>query len=368
MATIKELPSGAFQIRVVSKLLPKPFYATFNTREEAVAYSDQLKLLLSQGIVPKAMLEDSREVRTTWTVGRCIAEFLRNESVAISEIKLLDTLKPQLDRMSTAHLSYEWAESWVRGMKREQNLAPSTIRHRHGALARCLDWVARRHPEILGQNPLRLLKRGFAAYSDDDAKFMLLKGSMPKADVERSRRLDPDEEERILVRLDGHADERMLFILALETAMRLRECYTLDLGQISAAKKTIHLESTKNGDNRQVPLTSVVLAELREYIQQESVAIRARGGRLFPYWNGDVSVYALDAVTADLSAKFRTIIADAKVEDFRFHDLRHEATCRLYEKTSLSDVLIARITGHRDLKMLKRYASLRGSDLAARLW
>ncbi|MGZ8294535.1 MAG: hypothetical protein ACXWVG_15970, partial [Telluria sp.] len=35
MATIKVLPSGAFQIRVVSKLLPKPFYASFDTRDEA---------------------------------------------------------------------------------------------------------------------------------------------------------------------------------------------------------------------------------------------------------------------------------------------------------------------------------------------
>ena len=54
--------------------------------------------------------------------------------------------------------------------------------------------------------------------------------------------------------------------------------------------------------------------------------------------------------------------------DLHFHDLRHEATCRLYERTTLSDVLIAKITGHRDLRMLKRYASMRGSDLAVRLW
>jgi hypothetical protein len=34
----------------------------------------------------------------------------------------------------------------------------------------------------------------------------------------------------------------------------------------------------------------------------------------------------------------------------------------------LSDVLIAKITGHKDLRMLQRYASLRGSDLALHLW
>jgi integrase len=76
----------------------------------------------------------------------------------------------------------------------------------------------------------------------------------------------------------------------------------------------------------------------------------------------------LDEVSADVSRLFKTIFVEAKVAGFKFHDLRHEATCRLYEKTSLSDVLIAKITGHKDLRMLKRYASLRGSELALRLW
>ena len=77
---------------------------------------------------------------------------------------------------------------------------------------------------------------------------------------------------------------------------------------------------------------------------------------------------ALDATTVTVSLMFKDIFALAEVKDFHFHDIRHEATCRLYEKTDLSDVLIARITGHRSLRMLKRYASLRGSDLAAHLW
>jgi integrase len=76
----------------------------------------------------------------------------------------------------------------------------------------------------------------------------------------------------------------------------------------------------------------------------------------------------LDSTTADLSRVYREIFAAADVQAFHFHDLRHEATYRLYEKTTLSDVLIAKIAGHRDLRTLKRYASLRGSDLAVRLW
>ncbi len=58
MATIKVLSSGAFQIRVINKLLPKPFYATFDTREQAVAFSDQLTSLLAQGIVPATLAQE----------------------------------------------------------------------------------------------------------------------------------------------------------------------------------------------------------------------------------------------------------------------------------------------------------------------
>jgi integrase len=150
--------------------------------------------------------------------------------------------------------------------------------------------------------------------------------------------------------------------------MRMRECYTLDISQVNAAKRTIHLERSKNGDNRQVPMSSVVREVLVDYIAAHRGEINARGGRLFPFWDGDASVRELDRISAEVSRMFRDAFERAGVVGLHFHDLRHEATCRLYERTPLSDVLIAKITGHRDLRMLRRYASLRGSDLAGHLW
>jgi integrase len=44
----------------------------------------------------------------------------------------------------------------------------------------------------------------------------------------------------------------------------------------------------------------------------------------------------------------------AGIEDLRFHDLRHEATTRLFEK-GLNIMEVATITGHKDLRMLRRY-------------
>lgn len=368
MASIKQTPSGSFQISVKNKLLPKTLWATFDTRDQAEAYASQLEGLLAQGIVPAALLERSTPSREIWTLLRCIAEYTRHNDVPVSDIKLLDTLRPSVATLSTGYLNYEWAEGWIRAMKRTQNMAPSTIRHRHGALSRCLDWMTRKHPHIIAQNPLRQLKRGFSAYSDEDRRYVIDAGLQAKEDIERDRRFLPGEEVRILALLDSKPVERTFFLLALESAMRMRECYTLEMAQISISQKTIHLERTKNGDNRQVPLTTPALYALGIYMDERAAEIKARDGRLFSYWNGDRSVRALDATTCEVSRIFSDIFDDAEAGELRFHDLRHEATCRLYEKTTLSDVLIAKITGHRDLRTLKRYASLRGSDLAQRLW
>ena len=368
MATIKQRANGTFQLTVKSKLLPRPLYATFDAYEPAKNYATQLEGLLAQGIVPTSLLERTKTGQQTWTISRCIAEYLRHNSVPVSDIKLLDTIRSTLTDVRSNQLNYDWADSWIRELKRERNLSPSTIRHRHGALARCLDWMIRKHPGTMAQNPLRLLKRGFATYTDDDKRHAVVTGRKSKVDVERNRRLDSDEEKRILQILKSMPEEKTIFILALETSMRMRECYTLAIDQVGLKTKTIHLDRTKNGDSRQIPLSSPVIKLLAEYMKKYAKTIKERDGRLFSFWNGDRNEYALDSTTSELSRTFRKFFREAEVVDFRFHDVRHEATCRLYEKTKLSDVLIARITGHRSLRMQQRYASLRGSDLAAHLW
>jgi site-specific recombinase XerD len=52
--------------------------------------------------------------------------------------------------------------------------------------------------------------------------------------------------------------------------------------------------------------------------------------------------------------------------DWRFHDLRHEATSRLFEK-GLNMMEVASITGHEDIAMLKRYTHIKPENLLARL-
>ena len=49
--------------------------------------------------------------------------------------------------------------------------------------------------------------------------------------------------------------------------------------------------------------------------------------------------------------------------DITFHDLRHEAASRFFEK-GLNLMQVAAITGHKTLQMLKRYTHLKAEDLA----
>jgi integrase len=253
-------------------------------------------------------------------------------------------------------------------MKRGRNLSPGTIRHYVGALARCLDWGARK--EHIVANPLRLLPKRYASYTDADAAV-----AKKRIDQSRDRRISAEEEQRVRAILAGEKPEGRqraltlmhqealicLFELAIETAMRLREMYTLSYSQVSIKDRTIYLDKTKNGDKRQVPLSSVALVALENY------GLRKKG-HLFPWWDGDANSEVLKKTTGRLSRQFARIFDAAGCQDMRFHDLRHEATSRLYERTDLSDLEIAKITGHKDPKMLMRYANLRGSNLAGRLW
>ena len=65
-------------------------------------------------------------------------------------------------------------------------------------------------------------------------------------------------------------------------------------------------------------------------------------------------------------ASWQRVVKKSNLVDFRFHDLRHEATSRLFEK-GLSMMEVSLITGHKTLQMLKRYTHLDAQDIAQKL-
>lgn len=355
MATKRLLPTGRWQFTIRRKILPRPVYRTFDDPAEGDQYCRQVEQLLDQGIIPTELLETGAEVHT---VAEAIGAYLRANHVPDSDAAVLGVIRERQGAHRLLAINYPWAEAWVAG-QRQAGAAPSTIRHHVGALARCFDWLIRSQSPVLLGNPLRMLPRRYATTKES-------------RDQERDRRLLPGEEERIRAVLAGGKPEKRqrplelhhgaalicLFDLALETAMRLREMYTLSRDQIDLPRRTIFLDKTKNGDKRQVPLSSVAVQSLTDYLPD--------GPAVFPWWDG--SPRSLSQTTSLLSRQFSRVFSAAQCEGLRFHDLRHEATCRLYERTSLSDLQISIITGHKDLRMLKRYANLRGSDLARQLW
>lgn len=386
MATKRQRSAGSWEYVVRRKgLLPKPLYFTFSSEAEGDAYVARLERLLDAGVVPQEFVDSRSSIVTGLDA---IREYVSHHAVSITDRPLLNALasKDVVASARLASIDYRWVQSWVTAMKREENLSPSTIRHYVGALARCFDWCVLRPAPGFPLNPIRLLPRRYATYSEMDQAAVLAQDLAPKADVERDRRLPPHEEKEINLVLAGARPRRrqrpltlpwqaaleLLFVLAVETAMRLREMYTLSIDQVDLAGRTVALEKTKNGDKRPVPLSTVAVAAIKRY--QSLVAAGERGmagfsfdgGWLFPWWDGDKA--ALGKVSRKLSNQFSRVFDAAGCPDLIFHDLRHEATSRLYEKTTLTDLQIAKITGHKTLAVLRRYANLRGSDLAARLW
>ena len=151
-----------------------------------------------------------------------------------------------------------------------------------------------------------------------------------------------------------------MFDMALETAMRLGEMFTLKCADVDLLRRTIFVHQSKTGVRRQVPISSVLLAKLQAWDLTQTYVFSA-------WWSGG-DVAEKSRVGHMLSDRFAKRFEQAGCPDLRFHDLRHSAVCTFYERTDLSDLEISKIPGHKTFRMLARYANLRGSDLAQRLW
>jgi integrase len=185
----------------------------------------------------------------------------------------------------------------------------------------------------------------------------------PRENRARTRRLSIDEEQRLLAELEpsprdnfgrfeagGSRNDwvRPVVIVAIETAMRRSEILSLRWSDVFLEDRYVRLHDTKNGETRDVPLSSRAVATL-------SALPRHISGRVFP-------------ITPDALKKvFVRACERAQLTDFHFHDIRREATTRLSEL--VGNVLeLAAITGHKTLTVLHRvYYKPHARDLARKL-
>jgi len=135
--------------------------------------------------------------------------------------------------------------------------------------------------------------------------------------------------------------------VAVETVMRQGEIMGLSWDKVNLTQRTVTLNEAKNGTKRVVPLSAAVCNVLSELPRRI---------------DGKVWAYGQEGVKYVFPAACRR----AGIKDLRFHDLRHEATSRLFEK-GFNPMEVSAITGHKTLQMLKRYTHLRAEDLAKRM-
>jgi hypothetical protein len=64
---------------------------------------------------------------------------------------------------------------------------------------------------------------------------------------------------------------------------------------------------------------------------------------------------------------WKRLVRRSKLVDFHFHDFRHEAISRLFER-GLTIPEVALVSGHKDPRMLFRYTHIKPEDVASKLW
>ena len=258
----------------------------------------------------------------------------------------------------------------------ERPVKSQTITHRLNALSRLLnDWrLAHNLAASLLPNPVR-------------------EGVRPPKDPGRNRRLKDGEEKMLLEGAQKSSRPWLVhaIIIAIETGIRQSELAELTWDRVKTMDKYpyIHIDKTKNGEERDVPLSLRAINAfhaLRELADQHnfqngfqsadqaqtnlpSIAADDLPPDAASKWTKPLPIYSARAIIhafSDLLADHRKSNPDA-LNDLHWHDFRHEAISRLFENTDLRDNEIQAISGHLTPAMLSRYTHLRTRKLGPRL-
>ena len=172
----------------------------------------------------------------------------------------------------------------------------------------------------------------------------------------RERRLNAGEYEKLMVACQRSSKFSSPSIywcpainFAIETAMRLSEQMLLSWQNVDMTKRTAFLpaEITKTKRSRTVPLSDKALEVLRSLPRHIS-------GKVF---NMSLNYH---------NKGWRRLCKRANIVGLRWHDLRREATSRMFER-GLSITEIQSVTGHRTLQMLSTYTAHDAETLAIKL-
>jgi integrase len=328
MATIRRRGLKQWEVRVRRKGHPVQC-RTFDTKETAERWARDVESEMDKGVFVDR--SEAEETTLAEALDRWVKEFL-----------------PKL-----SPITHETEKSRIRSLKRHPLTSTSLARIRGKDI---VEFIYDLEEEEFSTDSIRLylatLSRVFnAARMTWGMEYLvnpvpLAKHARPKGSTGRERRLEGDEQQRLINSAGDHF--RPVALWAIETAMRRGEIAALQWRDINIARRTALIRKSKNGEIRTVPLSSSAISVL------ESLPRRI-DGLVFGMTGGAITQAMIDTCVR------------AEISDLRFHDLRHEATSRFFENTDLDAIEISSITGHKSMQMLKRYTHLRADRLAKRL-
>jgi len=176
----------------------------------------------------------------------------------------------------------------------------------------------------------------------------------------RDRRLKLDEEAKLLAHLEDRRGEipmGAIFRFALLTARRQEEITRLRWDDLDEKRGIAILRDVKHptrkiGNDKPFRMLSPAWAIIQTQTRRK-LANGMPDPRVFPY------------DPKSISAAFTRATRFLGMDDLHFHDLRHEATSRLFEK-GYSIQEVAQFTLHESWTTLKRYTHLKPEDVAER--
>jgi integrase len=327
MASIRKRGSG-YEVRIRRKGYPT-LVKHFRTKAEA----EKFELVIESEMSRAVYVDRSEAERTTLydALQRYLAEVVPTKKGHQEAYRVRALMAEPLARMSLAELGSKHFASYRDAELRR--VSAKTVRLNLGTLSHVYTILIKEWGFGGLTNPIQQIRK-------------------PKMSASRERRLEAGEEVRLLAACDeGQCSWlRPLIELAIETAMRRGELVGMRWADIDMAKQVVLLRDVKHPTmkiSRRVPLSSRAVEILR-------ALPRSLDGRVFPI--------SKDGVTQ----AFERARDRARIEGLTFHDLRHEATSRFFER-GFDVMKVSAITGHHTLQMLKRYTQLRPEDLAREL-
>lgn len=334
-ARISQLET-AFQLRVRRKGVP-PQFITFDSLEQA----EQARLHIEANLAVSIVRDYA--VATKTTLRALLERYLKevvpsHKGVDVERIRINRLLRTEafVDKKLAA-LTTEDLQDFI--SDRLTEVAPATVDRDLDVISQTLRYADDVWKIAPVESPFKGLRR-------------------PKYYNERDRRLAPSEEQAILeaARNDENPFVEPAILLALETAMRRGELLKLTAADVNVELRFALARDTKNGRHRKVPLTLRAMEVLQALVAAQSEAVREL----------DRPLLALTA-NALKKAFFERVLPASGVSDFHFHDFRHEAISRLAESGRFQMIELQAISGHRDMRMLQRYAHLCAGVLADKM-